>query len=259
MYRGVLTGCNEAFVIDGATRQRLLDEDPNSANVIFPWLRGRDLSRWQTKPSGKFVINIQNGGNHPWPWTGKEKTEAEKLFATSYPAIYRHLQPFRKELEKRSDQGEFYWELRACAYNDVFLKPKIMWPDMAQKMRVTFDSSKTFCGNTAYFSPTDELFFLALFNSSVIAFWASKTLAVFQGNTFRFFSQNVSQFPIPRADDAARQPLRNEVAAIIAKVQADPAADISAQERKIDELVYDLYGLSTHERDIIENDIRQRG
>ncbi|WP_165177850.1 hypothetical protein [Desulfovibrio sp. ZJ369] len=126
-------------------------------------------------------------------------------------------------------------------------------------MRVTFDSSKTFCGNTAYFSPTDDLFFLALFNSSVIAFWASKTLAVFQGNTFRFFSQNVSQFPIPRADDADRQPLRNEVAAIIAKVQADPAADISAQERKIDELVYDLYGLSTHERDIIENDIRQRG
>lgn len=259
MYRGVLTGCNEAFVIDGATRQRLLDEDPNSADVIFPWLRGRDLKRWQTEPSGKFVINIQNGGNHPWPWTGKEESEAEKLFATSYPAIHRHLQPFRKKLEKRSDQGEFYWELRACAYHDAFLKPKIMWPDMAQKMRVTFDSSKTFCGNTAYFFPTDDLFFLALFNSSVIAFWASKTLAVFQGDTFRFFSQNVSQFPIPQADDAARQPLRNEVAAIIARVQADPAADITAQERKIDELVYDLYGLSMRERDVIENDIRQRG
>ena len=259
MYRGVLTGCNEAFVIDGATRRRLLDEDPNSADVIFPWLRGRDLKRWQTEPSGKFVINIQNGGNHPWPWTGKEESEAEKLFATSYPAIHRHLQPFRKKLEKRSDQGEFYWELRACAYHDAFLKSKIMWPDMAQKMRVTFDSSKTFCGNTAYFFPTDDLFFLALFNSSVIAFWASKTLAVFQGDTFRFFSQNVSQFPIPQADDAARQPLRNEVAAIIARVQADPAADITAQERKIDELVYDLYGLTTEERDIIENDIRQRG
>lgn len=259
MYYGIKTGCNEAFVIDGATRQRLLDEDPNSADVIFPWLRGRDLKRWQTEPSGKFVINIQNGGNHPWPWTGKEESEAEKLFATSYPAIHRHLQPFRKKLEKRSDQGEFYWELRACAYHDAFLKPKIMWPDMAQKMRVTFDSSKTFCGNTAYFFPTDDLFFLALFNSSVIAFWASKTLAVFQGDTFRFFSQNVSQFPIPQADDAARQPLRNEVAAIIARVQADPAADITAQERKIDELVYDLYGLSMRERDVIENDIRQRG
>ena len=259
MYYGIKTGCNEAFVIDGATRQRLLDEDPNSADVIFPWLRGRDLKRWQTEPSGKFVINIQNGGNHPWPWTGKEESEAEKLFAARYPAIHRHLQPFREKLEKRSDQGEFYWELRACAYNDAFLKPKIMWPDMAQKMRVTFDTSTTFCGNTAYFFPTDDLFFLALFNSNVIAFWASKTLAIFQGDTFRFFSQNVSQFPIPQADDAARQLLRNEVAAIIARVQADPAADITAQERKIDELVYDLYGLSMRERDIIENEIRQRG
>ena len=259
MYYGIKTGCNEAFVIDGATRQRLLDEDPNSADVIFPWLRGRDLKRWQTEPSGKFVINIQNGGNHPWPWTGKEESEAEKLFAARYPAIHRHLQPFREKLEKRSDQGEFYWELRACAYNDAFLKPKIMWPDMAQKMRVTFDTSTTFCGNTAYFFPTDDLFFLALFNSNVIAFWASKTLAIFQGDTFRFFSQNVSQFPIPQADDAARQFLRNEVAAIIARVQADPAADITAQERKIDELVYDLYGLSMRERDIIENEIRQRG
>ena len=259
MYYGIKTGCNEAFVIDGATRRRLLDEDPNSADVIFPWLRGRDLKRWQTEPSGKFVINIQNGGNHPWPWTGKEEGEAEKLFATSYPAIYRHLQPFREKLEKRSDQGEFYWELRACAYNDAFLKPKIMWPDMAQKMRVTFDTSTAFCGNTAYFFPTDDLFFLALFNSSVIAFWASKTLAVFQGDTFRFFLQNVSQFPIPVADDAARQSLRNEVAAIIARVQADSAADITAQERKINELVYDLYGLTIQERDMIENDIRQRG
>lgn len=259
MYYGIKTGCNEAFVIDGATRRRLLDEDPNSADVIFPWLRGRDLKRWQTEPSGKFVINIQNDGNHPWPWTGKEEGEAEKLFATSYPAIYRHLQPFREKLEKRSDQGEFYWELRACAYNDAFLKPKIMWPDMAQKMRVTFDTSTAFCGNTAYFFPTDDLFFLALFNSSVIAFGASKTLAVFQGDTFRFFLQNVSQFPIPVADDAARQSLRNEVAAIIARVQADSAADITTQERKINELVYDLYGLTIQERDMIENDIRQRG
>ena len=93
----------------------------------------------------------------------------------------------------------------------------------------------------------------------MIAFWASKTLAVFQGDTFRFFLQNVSQFPIPVADDAARQSLRNEVAAIIARVQADSAADITAQERKINELVYDLYGLTIQERDMIENDIRQRG
>ena len=84
MYRGVLTGCNEAFVIDGATRQRLLDEDPNSADVIFPWLRGRDLNRWQTEPSGKFVIFTRRG------------IDIEK-----YPAIKRHLEQFKTRLEPR--------------------------------------------------------------------------------------------------------------------------------------------------------------
>lgn len=259
MYRGVLTGCNEAFVIDGATRRRLLDEDPNSADVIFPWLRGRDLKRWQTEPSGKFVIFTRRG------------IDIEK-----YPAIKRHLEQFKTRLEPRPRDwnpsypgeqwagrkaGSYKWyEIQDnIAYYKEFSKAKIIWPDMAQKMRVTFDTSTAFCGNTAYFFPTDDLFFLALFNSSVIAFWASKTLAVFQGDTFRFFSQNVSQFPIPLADDAASQSLRNEVAAIIARVQADPAADITAQERKINELVYDLYGLTIQERDMIENDIRQRG
>ncbi len=258
MYYGIKTGCNGAFVIDGATRQRLLDEDPGSAAVIFPWLRGRDLNRWHTEPSGKFIINIQNGGNHPWPWTGKNAAEAEKLFAAAYPAIYRHMQPFRKKLIERTDQGEFYWELRACAYNEAFLKPKIMWPDMAQKMRVTFDTSKTFCGNTAYFFPTDDLFFLGLFNSSTIAFWASKTLAIFQGDTFRFFAQNVSQIPVLRGDDAAKERLRKVTATILAKVHADPAADISTEERKINEIVYEMYGLSNKERELIENDIRRR-
>lgn len=138
------------------------------------------------------------------------------------------------------------------------MKPKIMWPDMAQKMRVTFDTSKTFCGNTAYFFPTDDLFFLGLFNSSTIAFWASKTLAIFQGDTFRFFAQNVSQIPVPRGDDAAKERLRKVTATILAKVQADPAADFSTEERKINEIVYEMYGLSDQERELIENDIRRR-
>lgn len=259
MYYGIKTGCNEAFVIDGATRRRLLDEDPNSADVIFPWLRGRNLKRWQTEPSGKFVINIQNGGNHPWPWSGKEESEAEKLFATSYPAIHRHLQPFRKKLEKRSDQGEFYWELRACAYHDAFLKPKIMWPEMSAEFRITYETNGLFCSNKAYILPTNDLFLLGIFSSKTMEFFAAHTVDKIKGDSYCLYAHYVEKFPIPQADDAARQPLRNEVAAIIARVQADPAADITAQERKIDELVYDLYGLTTEERDIIENDIRQRG
>lgn len=129
MYRGVLTGCNEAFVIDGATRRRLLDEDPNSADVIFPWLRGRDLKRWQTEPSGKFVIFTRRG------------IDIEK-----YPAIKRHLEQFKSKLEPRPKNwnpahpgeqwkgrkaGSYQWyEIQDnIAYYKEFSKPKIMWQE----------------------------------------------------------------------------------------------------------------------------------
>ena len=259
MYYGIKTGCNEAFVIDGATRQRLLDEDPNSADVIFPWLRGRDLKRWQTKPSGKFVIFTRRG-----------------IDIKKYPAVKRHLEQFKTRLEPRPREwkpaypgekwagrkaGSYKWyEIQDnIAYHKEFLKPKIMWPEMSAEFRITYDTSNLFCNNKAYILPTEDLFLLGILSSKTMEFFAAHTVDKIKGDSYCLYAHYVEKFPIPQADDAARQLLRNEVAAIIARVQADPAADITAQERKIDELVYDLYGLSMRERGVIENDIRQRG
>lgn len=259
MYYGIKTGCNEAFVIDGATRQRLLDEDPNSADVIFPWLRGRDLKRWQTKPSGKFVIFTRRG-----------------IDIKKYPAVKCHLEQFKSKLEPRPREwkpaypgekwagrkaGSYKWyEIQDnIAYHKEFLKPKIMWPEISAEFRITYDTSNLFCNNKAYILPTEDLFLLGILSSKTMEFFAAHTVDKIKGDSYCLYAHYVEKFPIPQADDAARQLLRNEVAAIIARVQADPADDITAQERKIDELVYDLYGLSMRERDIIENEIRQRG
>jgi len=46
IYRGILTGFNEAFVIDNTTKDRLIDEDPESVDLIKPWLRGKDRQRY---------------------------------------------------------------------------------------------------------------------------------------------------------------------------------------------------------------------
>ena len=47
--RGILTGYNPAFIIDEATRQQLIAEDPNSADLIKPIPRGRDIQRYQAQ------------------------------------------------------------------------------------------------------------------------------------------------------------------------------------------------------------------
>ncbi|MEW5949544.1 MAG: Eco57I restriction-modification methylase domain-containing protein, partial [Thermodesulfobacteriota bacterium] len=119
-YRGVLTGLNEAFVIDEATRNRLIAEDPKSADLIKHWLRGRDVRKWKAEWAGLYVIFTRRG------------TDIEQ-----YPAIKRHLEQFRKDLEpKKSDKakhgrkpGTYKWfEIQDnIAYYKEFEKPKIIW------------------------------------------------------------------------------------------------------------------------------------
>lgn len=102
-YRGVLTGLNEAFVIDDATRKKLISEDPKSAELIKPWLRGRDIRKWKTEWAGLYLINIPSSANKKWPWSdAKTETEAQKGFKKTYPAIFQHL----KSIARSGRSGE---------------------------------------------------------------------------------------------------------------------------------------------------------
>lgn len=89
-------------------------------------------------------------------------------------------------------------------------------------------------------------------------FFAIHSVDKIRGDSYCLYAHYVSKFPSPRGTDAVKEALRKEVASILAKLRVDPAADISAQERKIDKMVYGLYGLTDQERELIENDIRRR-
>jgi adenine-specific DNA-methyltransferase len=126
IYRGLTTGFNEAFVVDRDTRNRLIAEHKSSKELLEPYLRGKDVDRWRTEQSDQFLIKIPSSENHKHPWSGKSKTEAEKVFEKTYPAIHKFQNQFRKELIARYDQGHYFWELRACAYWEDFEKHKIL-------------------------------------------------------------------------------------------------------------------------------------
>ena len=111
IYRGVLTGLNEAFIIDTETKERLCAEDPKSAEIIKPILRGRDIKRYQADWAGLWLINSQN--NPP-------------INIENYPAIKNHLDAFYPQLEKRQDKGVTPYNLRNCAYLAEFEKEKIV-------------------------------------------------------------------------------------------------------------------------------------
>ena len=164
-YRGLTTGCNEAFVISESVRQQLIAEDMSSNEFIKPSLRGRTLKngKWKMEVANEYIIVIASSTNRRWPWSDAENdAEAEQIFAETYPKIYQHLSRYRDKLIDRDDRGKFYWELRSCAYYNKFEKPKIIYPHIAKSLYIYYDTAKMFGVNTIYFMPTNDLSLLAI-------------------------------------------------------------------------------------------------
>ena len=114
IYRGVLTGFNEAFIIDGKTKDELIAKDPKCAEIIKPLLRGRDIKRYKYEFADKWLINSHNG------YKNIPRINVEK----DYPVIKEWLDNFKEQIEKRYDKGETAYNLRNCAYVDEFEKEK---------------------------------------------------------------------------------------------------------------------------------------
>lgn len=109
LYRGIITGLNEAWVVDRTTRDKLIAEHDSSTEVLKPFLRGRDVKRWQVEYADQYLIKIESSENKQHVWSGKSKKEAEQIFAKTYPAIHAHLEKFRAGLIKRDDQGKNFF------------------------------------------------------------------------------------------------------------------------------------------------------
>jgi hypothetical protein len=192
IYRGILTGYNEAFIINKEKKNELITEDPKSAEIIRPILRGRDIKRYGYDFADLWLINTHNGI--------KEKG-IKPINVDSYPAIKKHLDKYYTELEKRQDKGDTPYNLRNCAYMDDFSRQKIMYPDITEKLSFCLCNEEIYCNNTVYFisSDTENLEYLLKYLNSDLINWYYKTLSVQLGETaVRMFSIYVLNIPIPK-------------------------------------------------------------
>jgi hypothetical protein len=144
-YFGIKTGFNKAFVINSEIRNKLISEDPKSAEIIKPLLGGRDVRRYSVEFADNYLI---------WTYIG--------VPIENYPAIFQHLKQYQSELQKRWDKGNEWWELRACVYYNKFVQPKIIYPDIATTCRFFLDEDGYFGSNTTYFVPGKDLYLLAV-------------------------------------------------------------------------------------------------
>ena len=194
--RGILTGLNEAFIIDASTRDRLVKAHRQSEKVIRPLLRGRDADRWRSHDSNSFLITIASSENADWPWSAA-KSKAEEVFRKAFPSIYEHFLPFKKALIQRQDQGRYYWELRSCDYMSEFDKPKIAYQDLAWFSEFAQDPGERVPNNTVYILPSNDSKVLAVFNSSVLWWYMWRTAQHGKDEVLRLFTEYVENLPIP--------------------------------------------------------------
>ena len=201
IYRGVLTGYNDAFIISTEKRDEILanchteEERLRTAELIRPILRGRDIKRYGYDWANLWLINTHNGIKGVKP----------RIDVNDYPAVKAHLDQYWDKISKRADKGDTPYNLRNCAYLDDFFKPKLFYADITQKLNFCRCDDVMFCNNTTYFitakNPNILTHLERCLNTKLID-WYYRTLSVQLGeNAVRMFSIYVFNIPIPDISD----------------------------------------------------------
>lgn len=113
VFYGIKTGLNDAFIITEDIKDELISKDVRNKELIFPVLRGRDVSRYNIDYQKLYLLNIHNGYN-----------DNSKIEIDDYPTLKEYLSGFEPQLSKRYDKGDTAYNLRNCAYVDSFKEKK---------------------------------------------------------------------------------------------------------------------------------------
>lgn len=164
---GIKTGLNEVYLLSTETKNRLIEADQRSAQLIKPFFRGSDVGRWDSSTSPVWMLLLKSSADEAWPWRDAGEN-AEKVFASEYPAVYAHVKSYEEGLRKRQDQGRNWWELRPCAYYSLFEGPKIYFQLIQFHPCYALDRVATYGNNKTGFIPTGDLYLLAVLNSPLM-------------------------------------------------------------------------------------------
>ncbi len=267
IYYGIKTGLNEAFVIDEETKDLLIAQDPKSAELIKPFLAGKDIKRYAALQAKKYLITIPKG------WTRTQSNNSENAWAwfeRNYPSIAHYLKPFEIKGQKRYDKGEYWWELRTCDYYDEFEKPKIIVPAIVQNASYAFDENGIYSNDKTSIIAVNDLYLLGILNSRVPDFVMHAISSTKQGGYFEYKPMYLSQLPVYTVNvgDPIEKEQHDKLVALVeamldfhAELQSPGIdstekktieQDIAETDRQINNLVYQLYNLTEEEIRLVE-------
>jgi hypothetical protein len=268
---GIKTGCNEAFVMDRATRDRLIAEDPASAELLKPLLRGRDIKRYEADFNGLWIITAGYG--------------SYKYLKKEYPAIYRHLASFEESLKQRGQcrysrsnkeskkefPGQHHWlELdnnQSSDYFQLFEKEKLIYPNMTSQLPFYYDEEGYFTNDKSFIVTGAHLKYLTgILNTPIFKFIIKMELPALMGETYELRKIFMDPLPVCKPDRSSKgfveepsgKRREGTIASLIEycvdKIQAGKkrGEDTAGWEKSVDRLVYELYDLDEAEIAIVE-------
>ena len=260
VFRGILTGFNEAFVIDSETRKSLIGQDPKNIELIKPFISGSELKRYGVETKNEYLIFSRRGVN-----------------IEHYPIIKKYLEKYKDELtpKKNSKQmvgrkpGDYSWyELQdSISYYKEFDKPKIMFGEVQVSPKFYLDRSNYYPNKTIFIISKDDPALVAFLNSKLSWFLISKFCNKVRGGyilSWEYFSR----VPIPKILPGELEKMgkkmqefqnllilnKNKQTDEYNKIQRE----ITETNDKIDAFVYNLYDLTKEEIQYVENSVADK-
>jgi hypothetical protein len=209
--RGIVTGYNDAFLIDSRKRAELVAVDPACSEIIHPYLRGQDISRWQSEWAGNWIVFTRRG-----------------IDIDAYPAVKAHLSQFKERLEPKPDGwsgsnwpgrkgGTYRWfEIQdSIDYWREFEKPKLVYQVIQFHPRYALDSSGVFGNDKTFFLPAADLFLLAVLNSPLM-WWSNwRTFTHLKDEALSPMGYMMEEIPIAEPTPAIREAAETAVRRLI--------------------------------------------
>ena len=242
---GIKTGYNDAFIISTEKRNEILanckteEERRKTEELIRPILRGRDIKRYGYEWADLWLINTHNG----------VKGRIPRVRIEDYPAVKAHLDQFWDKIKDRADQGDTPYNLRNCAYLDLFFQPKICWKAVGRNLTFAIVDSGIFLTAPASFISAggSNKYLLAFLCSAIGKYYIYKNSDTTGAGDIMLNIQSLIRFPIPKIKISDMRLIENMIDQISEKY--DPML-----QSTIDSKIFSLYGFDKDEIKVI-NDV----
>jgi hypothetical protein len=268
VHYGIITGLDEAFVIDARQRNEMIEASPKSKSLIRPFLLAGDIIRYGFPHSSRFIIFIPQG----WTTTHAGDQAGWSWFRKKYPAITRHLKSYAERAKARKHQGNFWWE---CANEpDVFDRhqSRIIFYGSGKSTAFTFDTGEVIPDYHTRVINSSSLYILAVLNSQLCTFILRGTSHEAPEKKRAQIWEQIAALPIytPDFDNPNDKSGHDRMVSLVtemlelhkhlsnAKTDQEKrlvTQEIESTDRQIDSLVYGLYGLTADEIAVVEESV----